>query len=169
VNDSRDAIHRIIEAFERSDWSEIDIRSGDVHVHLAAHRHETAPAPTTGGAGPHPTAPAAQQTDAGASSPLHPDAAFDVPLDAALDGAHVVVSPSPGIFWCSPAPGQPPFAAIGDLVEPSTTLCIVEVMKLMSHLKAGVAGEVVAVYGRNGERIQKGEALFAIAPTGSAS
>jgi acetyl-CoA carboxylase biotin carboxyl carrier protein len=161
VKDSQDAIHRIIEAFERSDWAEIDIRSGDVHVHLAAHRHHTAPGNTA-------TAQPSVLTQAVAA---HDDerAPSRADAEAPLDGAHIVVSPSPGIFWCSPAPGLPPFAAVGDSVEPSTTLCIVEVMKLMSHLKAGVAGEVVAVYGRNGERVQKGEALFAIAPTGSAS
>jgi biotin carboxyl carrier protein len=44
-------------------------------------------------------------------------------------------------------------------------VCIVEVMKLMTHVKAGVTGEVVAVYGKNGVSVQKGEALFAIAPS----
>ncbi len=63
-------------------------------------------------------------------------------------GAHVVVSPSPGIFWRSPEPGAPPFADIGDVVDASATVCIVEVMKLMNHVKAGVSGEVVAVLRR---------------------
>lgn len=165
MNDSQDAIHRIIDAFERSDWSEIDIRSGDVRVHLTAHRHDTTPAQPSSTTSPAQTVADAHSAGDHVTSP--PEAGGG--SDLALDGAHVVVSPSPGIFWCAPAPGQPPFAAIGDLVEPSTTLCIVEVMKLMSHLKAGVAGEVVAIYGRNGERVDKGEALFAIAPAGSPS
>jgi len=37
----------------------------------------------------------------------------------------------------------------------------------MYHLKAGVSGEVVAVYVENGVGVQKGQALFAIAPSGS--
>ena len=174
MNDSQDAIHRIIEAFERSDWSEIDIRSGDVHVHLTAHRHDGG-----GDARAASTSPAPRQAletvptggDEAATrdiaSDRASDRASDVASDGALDGAHIVVAPSPGIFWSSPAPGLPAFASVGDAVDPSTTLCIVEVMKLMSHLKAGVTGELVAVYGRNGERVQKGEALFAIAPAGS--
>ncbi len=36
MSTSGDAIKRVIEAFERSDWSEIDVRSGDVRVHLVA-------------------------------------------------------------------------------------------------------------------------------------
>ena len=84
-------------------------------------------------------------------------------------GAHVVVSPSPGIFWRSPEPGLPPFADLGHTVDASATVCIIEVMKLMNHVKAGVSGEVVAVYGENGVAIQKGQALFAIAPPGSST
>jgi acetyl-CoA carboxylase biotin carboxyl carrier protein len=84
-------------------------------------------------------------------------------------GAHVVVSPSPGILWRSPEPGLPPFAEVGDTVDASSTVCIVEVMKLMNHVKAGVAGEVLNVYGANGASVHKGEALFAIAPSGSPS
>ena len=84
-------------------------------------------------------------------------------------GAHVVVSPSPGILWRSPQPGAPPFADIGDVVDASSTVGIVEVMKLMTHVKAGVSGEIVAVCVDNGVAVQKGAPLFAIAPSGSSS
>ena len=59
---------------------------------------------------------------------------------------------------------MPPFADVGHTVEASATLCIVEVMKLMNHVKASVSGEVVAVYCENGVAVQKGQALFAIVP-----
>ena len=84
-------------------------------------------------------------------------------------GAHVVVSPTFGIFWRSPEPGLPPFADLGHTVEASATVCIVEVMKLMYHVKADVSGEVVAVYAENGVAVQKGQALFAIVPSGSST
>jgi biotin carboxyl carrier protein len=42
-------------------------------------------------------------------------------------------------------------------------------MKLMNHVKAGIGGEVVAVYCDNGTTVRKGQALFAIAPSGSSS
>ena len=80
-----------------------------------------------------------------------------------------MVAPSPGIFWRSPEPGLPPFADVGDVVEASATVCIVEVMKLMNHVKAGVAGTVVGVFGDNGVAVQKGQLLFAIVPTGSSA
>jgi acetyl-CoA carboxylase biotin carboxyl carrier protein len=166
VSSSLEAIKRVIAAFERSDWTEIDVRSGDVRVHLAAGDPTSSPAIT-----PIITAAAAARTG-------------DDPADVAADvtagrpstttptvpgGAHVVVSPSPGIVWRSPEPGAPHFAAIGDVVEVSSTVCIVEVMKLMSHVKAGVAGEIVAVYVDNGVSVEKGAPLFAIAPSGSSA
>ena len=98
-----------------------------------------------------------------------PDRPSTASAPALPTGAHVVVSPSPGILWRSPEPGAPPFADIGDVVDASATVGIVEVMKLMTHVKAGVGGEIVAVCVENGVAVQKGEPLFAIAPTGSSS
>jgi acetyl-CoA carboxylase biotin carboxyl carrier protein len=159
VSSSFEAIKRVIAAFEQSDWSEIDVRAGDVRIQLSTDGAERAADPA-----PAPVEPASMDSDA-TPEPATPDA----PSDGAHlpDGAHIVVAPSPGIFWRSPEPGAPPFADVGDAVEPSTTVCIVEVMKLMNHLKSSVRGEVVAVYGRNGVAVQQGEPLFAIAPAPS--
>jgi acetyl-CoA carboxylase biotin carboxyl carrier protein len=164
VSSAEDAIKRVVEAFERSDWSEIDVRCGDLRVHLSA----AAPADT-------PTAPSvgvgAEPGDAVVEPPAAtPAVTLATPTDGAPPaGAHLVISPSPGIFWRSPEPGLPPFADVGDRVDSSATVCIVEVMKLMNHVKAGVAGEVLAVYGENGAVVQTGQALFAIAPSGSST
>ena len=171
MSSSLDAIRRVVEAFERSDWSEIDVRSGDVRVHLATGAPTNSPAAASA-----PAAPPSTTADGPG-----PDDAGDEPAAAASDrpsmtsatvlptGAHVVVSPSPGILWRSPEPGAPPFADIGDVVDASATVGIVEVMKLMTHVKAGVGGEIVAVCVENGVAVHKGEPLFAIAPSGLSS
>ncbi len=151
-----EAIRRVVAAFERSDWAEIDVRVGDVRVHLAA----TGRGPVDPPLGSPPPAANAAAGEPALAVPTHQPPAIP-------DGAHVVAAPSPGIFWRAPQPGAPPFAEVGDVVEPDTTTCIVEVMKLMSHVKAGVAGRVVAVYGRNGEAVATGDALFAIEPAGA--
>jgi acetyl-CoA carboxylase biotin carboxyl carrier protein len=170
VNSPLDAIRRVVEAFERSEWSEIDVRVGDVRVHLATGTPTSSPGTTS-----VPAAPLAPPTTSGGPAP---DGAGDDPAAPASDrpsvtvlptGAHVVVSPSPGILWRSPEPGARPFADIGDVVDASATVGIVEVMKLMTHVKAGVSGEIIAVCVENGVAVQKGEPLFAIAPSGSSS
>ena len=159
MSSPEDAIRRVVEAFERSDWSEIDVRWGNVRVHLS-----TSALVGDGAASSSQQLPAADladraQPDGGAQ------AARPAPAPASRpSGAHVVVSPSPGIFWRSPEPGLPPFADVDDILQASATVCIVEVMKLMNHVKAGVAGMVVAVLVENGAAVQKGQALFEIVP-----
>jgi acetyl-CoA carboxylase biotin carboxyl carrier protein len=159
VSKSQDAIKRVVEAFERSEWSEIDVRSGDLRVHLS----------TSAPAGSLTTTPAPTAPDGDDRAAVEPEPSATALADPPPTGAHVVLSPSPGIFWRSPEPGSPPFADVGHIVDASATVCIVEVMKLMNHVKADVSGEVVAVYCDNGVAVQKGQALFAIAPSGSSS
>ena len=167
MSSSEDAIKRVVEAFERSDWSEIDVRSGSLRVHLSV-------APTKGSretaAGP-PAPPAMPPGGSTDDAPARTDTGSDPPPTASTNpppiDAHVVVSPSPGILWRSPEPGRPPFVDLGHTVEASATVCIVEVMKLMNHVKASVSGQVVAVYCDNGVAVHKDQALFAIAPSES--
>jgi len=162
VSSPEEAIKRVVEAFERSEWTEIDVRWGDVRVHLSTSALDGTAPPPAGGA--RDAVPSADREPAVAA----PDGST-IAADAPPPGAHLVVSPSPGIFWRSPEPGLPPFADVGDAVEASATVCIVEVMKLMNHVKAGAAGTVLAVYGDNGVAVRKGQPLFAIAPAGTSS
>ncbi|WP_377645386.1 acetyl-CoA carboxylase [Oryzobacter terrae] len=53
---------------------------------------------------------------------------------------HVITSPLPGVFYRSPAPGEPPFVQEGDSVEAGQTVGLVEIMKQFTELKSGVAG-----------------------------
>jgi biotin carboxyl carrier protein len=165
-------IKRVVDAFERSDWSEIDVRTGDIRIHLAVGAPD-APAPTDRSPTDGPTAVAG--ADVGRPAARRPAAADVQPAtdrsqtsdhprqsDVFIDDGHVVTAPTPGIFWRAPEPGAPPFADVGDTVEASDTVCIVEVMKLMNHLKAGVRGRVVAVHGHNGVAVAKGAPLFTI-------
>ena len=66
----------------------------------------------------------------------------------------VVESPSVGLFWRAPSPGAPPFVEVGATVSDGDTLGIVEVMKLMNHVKAGVDGTVRGVHADNGSMIE---------------
>jgi acetyl-CoA carboxylase biotin carboxyl carrier protein len=69
-----------------------------------------------------------------------------------------------GIFYVAPEPGAPPFAGVGQHVAADDIVCIVEVMKLMNHVKAGVDGVVRSVHAENGSMIEHGQPLFSIEP-----
>jgi acetyl-CoA carboxylase biotin carboxyl carrier protein len=119
-----------------------------------------------------PTAPALEPNPAAAPAPpLAPDQAVrpltslpptgDPP--ATEDGpVETVVSPTIGLFWRSPKPGAPPFVEVGDSVSAGETLCIIEVMKLMTHVTAPVDGAVRAIRIDNGSMVEHGTALVDI-------
>ena len=170
MSSSLDAIRRVVEAFERSDWSEIDVRSGDVRVHLVdrrasdrgSHVRRPPPRPSTRRRR-RPTVPATIAAAADARP------AVDGIGDRAADrrarrrvavAGHLLALARAGCTAVRRRRRQR--RRVG-------TVCIVEVMKLMTHVKAGVSGEVVAVYVENGVAVQKGEPLFAIAPSGSST
>src|SRR5688572_1503733 len=65
-------------------------------------------------------------------------------LAAAAPGSSLaeVRSPLPGTFYRAPRPGAEPFVEVGSTVEPATVVGIVETMKLMNSIHAGVAGVI---------------------------
>ena len=75
-----------------------------------------------------------------------------------------MLSPTVGIFYRAPEPGAPPFADVGRHVGKDDIVCIVEVMKLMNHVKAGVSGVVRGVHVDDGTMIEHGQLLFTIEP-----
>lgn len=76
----------------------------------------------------------------------------------------VIASPMLGTFHRAPAPGAPPFVDVGSTVEPDTIVCIIEVMKMMNSVHAGVAGTIAEVCVENGEPVEYGSSLFRVEP-----
>jgi acetyl-CoA carboxylase biotin carboxyl carrier protein len=69
-----------------------------------------------------------------------------------------------GIFYRSPAPGEPAFVEVGSRVTPGQTVCILEAMKTMNELEAEVGGEVVEILVENGTPVEFGQVLMRIKP-----
>ena len=80
------------------------------------------------------------------------------------DGLHPIVAPMLGVFYRAPAPGATPFVDVGAHVEESTVVCLIEVMKMMNAVPAGVAGTIVEVCAVNAEAVEYGETLFRVEP-----
>lgn len=73
-----------------------------------------------------------------------------------------VTSPMVGTLYTAPTPDDPPFIKIGDKIEKNTVVCIVEAMKVMNEVKAGVTGTVVEVLVETGHPVEFGTKLFRI-------
>jgi acetyl-CoA carboxylase biotin carboxyl carrier protein len=103
-----------------------------------------------------------------APGPEAPPSTKDVPpplgheAGAARVGEIDVPAPLLGNFYAAPRPGDPPFVQPGDAVSEDTTIGIIEVMKLMNPIRAGVSGKVVAVLATDGSAVEKGQPLVRV-------
>ena len=104
------------------------------------------------------------------SVPVEQDAPVaSAPTATRLDGAvadqlRTVSSPMLGIFYRAQAPGAEPYVNVGARVEPHTIVCLIEVMKMMNSVPAGVAGTIVEVCAENAQLVEFGEPLFQVRP-----
>jgi len=78
-----------------------------------------------------------------------------------LPGTYVT-SPMVGTFYSASAPDQPPLVKIGDKVQENTVVCIIEAMKVMNEVKAGVSGQIAEILADNAEAVEFGTRLFRI-------
>ncbi len=84
------------------------------------------------------------------------------PAEVTADDEHVITAPMIGTFYGAPAPGEPPFVNVGDVVEVGQTVAIIEAMKIMNEIQSDIAGTVVEVLARNGHGVEFGQPLFRI-------
>ena len=151
-----DDLLRIVELIKSSDqFSEFRLKVGEIEVEL---RRRNAGASSPMRAPPAPIAATAAPVTSQAL-PAETAASHTLP-----EGAHVIRSPMVGTFYRAPEPGAPPFVEPGHEVEPGTIVCIVEVMKLMNSVAAGVHGTVLRVLVGDAAPVQAGQPLIVVQP-----
>jgi acetyl-CoA carboxylase biotin carboxyl carrier protein len=73
-----------------------------------------------------------------------------------------VTAPNLGTFYRSPKPGSPAFVEVGQKVTVGTELCLIEVMKLFTSVRAEVAGTVRHIAAADAELVEGGQPLLYI-------
>lgn len=86
------------------------------------------------------------------------------PRSTVPEGMIGIKSPMVGSFYRSPEPGAPPFVEVGSKVNPDSIVCIIEVMKLMNSLPAGVNGTIAEILVSDGDPVEYGQVLVLIKP-----
>jgi acetyl-CoA carboxylase biotin carboxyl carrier protein len=89
-------------------------------------------------------------------------AAPDVDGHEPADDPSTIVSPMLGTFYRAPSPGAAPFVEVGSRVEPDTIVCIIEVMKMMNSIPAGVTGSIAEIHAGNAELVEYAQPLFRV-------
>ena len=108
-------------------------------------------APSIGAGGTH--APVDDARDAGGAG---------AGAGEAGPGLVPVRAPLPGTFYRAPRPGAAPFVEVGSRVDRDTVVGIVETMKLMNSVTAGVDGTVAEICLGNAEFAANGATLLRI-------
>jgi acetyl-CoA carboxylase biotin carboxyl carrier protein len=97
------------------------------------------------------------------SAPTEMPAAIARPESAVSSFKTVPIkSMTVGTFYCAPEPGAVPFVKVGQRVAPDTTVCIVEVMKLMNAIQAECSGIVSEILVKDGEPVEFGQTLMVV-------
>ena len=146
-------IAEIARLLDESRFSSLDLQMGEFRLRIRRDGGWSEPGDDDGErAAPAPN-PAASPAD---PPPLGQQAG------AARAGEIDVPAPLLGNFYTAPRPGDPPFVQAGDAVNEETVIGIIEVMKLMNPIRAGVSGTVVAVLAENGSAVEEGQALLRV-------
>ena len=155
-------IAEISKLLDESHFGELRLQMGDFKLRIS--RGGSAPLRD---AGLEASAPSPAPSS-GSSAPLgkvEQSAQATAPAaPAGAPGAGEVDVPAPllGNFYSAPRPGEPPFVEVGDSVTEDTTIGIIEVMKLMNPIRAGISGTVIAILAENGNAIEQGQPLIRV-------
>lgn len=84
------------------------------------------------------------------------------PLEDDNENLYIVKSPMVGTFYSSPSPDKDAFVRVGDKVNASSILCIIEAMKLMNEIESEVNGTIKEILVKDGEMVEYGQPLFKI-------
>lgn len=144
-------VAEIMRLLEESNFDSLSLEINGIKLNLQRGSAARVPPAPESGSPPATSAPTTRHAAPKSKPPSEPGL-MDVP------------SPLLGVFYRAPKPGEPPFVQIGTKVNADTVVGIIEVMKLMNSVRAGVAGEVVEILGENGALVEYGEIILRVRP-----
>ena len=142
-------LRSIVKIMNENELTEVDLRNGGQRIRLRKSGDE--------------------QISALASpvAPTSPTPQVSAPANTASTDASTVVIKSPmlGTFYRSSSPDAEPYAQVGTIVQPDTTICIIEAMKVFNEIPAEAYGKIEAVLVENGHSVEYGQPLFRLNPS----
>jgi acetyl-CoA carboxylase biotin carboxyl carrier protein len=144
---SDEDVREILRIIDESDLSELRIDTDGFSLHVVKGERRI-------------DAPATARPSPPASPPEEPSE----PAERPVEHQATIAAPMLGTFYRAEAPGKPPFVEVGSQVEPDTIVCIIEVMKMMNSIPAGLPGTIAEVMAENAELVEYGQPLFRVQP-----
>ena len=150
---TRQDVQEILAILDNSNFDDLKIETEDFKIALRRH-----------GAGSSQPGPSSPSTTSETKPVGVADALPEPRREAASSPGNSVEIKAPmfGVFFRSPKPGADPYVTIGARVKADTTIGIIEVMKLMNPVVAGVEGEIVETPIADGEVVEFGQSLMRV-------
>jgi len=156
MNLTNDDVEEIIRALESSYFNELRLKTEKFDLHLRRSQsswtqemHTLASPNLIGGSLSESTTKVDEKTES--KQP-----------EGEVAGLAVVKAPMVGTFYRAPKPGAPPFVDIGSIVGEHTVVGIVETMKLMNSVSAGISGRIVEICVLDGQLVEAEHVLMRV-------
>jgi acetyl-CoA carboxylase biotin carboxyl carrier protein len=153
-------IEAFVRTFDELDWRNLHVVIDGLEIYLS--KNPADPGLAHAGA----ARPIDSVAPAPAPSSSQPATSAHAPIEAhAATGMKTVRATTLGTFYRAPKPGAPPYVSVGDKVDVETEICLLEVMKLFTAVRAGVAGIVREILVKDSEVVEFDQPLFLIEPS----
>ncbi len=158
-------VHYLVRLMKRYDLTDLNINDGHVQIRLKRRGPESAalthmvPMQAVPAAGMHmgslpggpPAAALSGRSETAAEAPSGPQTI-------------VIKSPMVGTYYASSAPDAAAFVSVGSIVQPDSTVCIIEAMKVFTDIPAGVSGAIAEILVKNGQAVEFDQPMFRVIP-----
>lgn len=151
-------VKALAEALEGSEVSELDLSEGGTRIVLRRRLESAIVQEPVERMAPASRPPRARHLRPRGSASSAPASA------PAPDPTAAIVAPLTGVFYSRPSPNSAAFTQVGDTVQAGQLVCIVEAMKVFNEIKCEISGTVVAILPKDGQLVQKGDALIRVKP-----
>ena len=130
-------IKSIMQMFEESQISKMDLTDGDLHITL--------------------------EKDVEVKQVVTPVVEQSVQEEKTEEKTGTPIkSPIVGTYYQSSGAGKEPYVKVGDMIQEGDTICIIEAMKVMNEIKATVSGKVLSIEVQDGETVEYDQTLMMI-------
>ena len=158
-------IEALVGIFDSSGWDELRVVIDGRELYLSKNPDDRGGlhAAAARAAGPAASGDAGSRVREPVREPTGeaPAPALDIPA-----GLVAIRAPNLGTFYRSPKPGAPPYVALGEAILAETEICLIEVMKLFTPVRAGIAGRVRRILAEDSQLVEFDQPLFLIEPAG---
>lgn len=156
---SLEQLRELVTILNKTDITELTLESGDLRLSIRKSETKVAALPTNVSA-------------SALSAPVIDTVQHNVPTHSATIADSLpakklieITSPMVGTFYRSPAPDEPPFIELGDVVKKGSTVCIIEAMKLMNEIESESTGKIVEILVENTQPVEYGQVLMRLEPS----